>query len=147
MRVNNWFERVRGKMLWMVVLVGFVFLLGSGCATVMDESPTAQQNDETIHWQGGAAPSVAPVDQGETRLATIYFAYNQSILGETERQKLEAIAREMLKDETHDILIEGHCDERGSEEYNRALGEQRALSVRNFLIAAGIGPERIHTIS
>jgi peptidoglycan-associated lipoprotein len=45
------------------------------------------------------------------------------------------------------LLIEGHCDERGTEEYNRALGERRALALREALAKAGVSPDRIRTIS
>ena len=45
------------------------------------------------------------------------------------------------------LLIEGHCDERGTEEYNRALGERRALSVREFLVTLGVAPDRVETVS
>ena len=45
------------------------------------------------------------------------------------------------------VLIEGHCDERGTDEYNLALGERRALAVRRYLVALGISADRLHTIS
>jgi peptidoglycan-associated lipoprotein len=47
----------------------------------------------------------------------------------------------------YDLTIEGHCDERGTREYNLALGEKRAMAVRNYLIALGVEPGRIQTIS
>jgi peptidoglycan-associated lipoprotein len=45
------------------------------------------------------------------------------------------------------VSIEGHCDDRGSDEYNLALGERRARAVRNFLVSLGVSPERMETIS
>ena len=51
------------------------------------------------------------------------------------------------EDGATDLLIEGHCDERGTEEYNRSLGECRALALRELLVAAGISPDRVHTVS
>ena len=53
----------------------------------------------------------------------------------------------MLKAHKNKVLIEGHCDERGTEEYNRALGERRALSVRDRLVELGVGADRIRTMS
>jgi peptidoglycan-associated lipoprotein len=44
-------------------------------------------------------------------------------------------------------MIEGHCDERGTREYNMVLGEQRALSTRRFLVSLGVSPDRLHTVS
>ena len=43
--------------------------------------------------------------------------------------------------------VEGHCDERGTEEYNRSLGERRALALRELLVAAGVSADRVHTLS
>ena len=48
---------------------------------------------------------------------------------------------------TRQLLIEGHCDERGTDEYNLALGERRALAVRRYLVALGVAADRLHTIS
>lgn len=79
---------------------------------------------------------------------TVYFEFDRSTVKEGERSKVEAVAAH-LKTAPADnaLLIEGHCDERGTEEYNRALGERRALALREYLINLGIGAERIRTIS
>ncbi len=53
----------------------------------------------------------------------------------------------MNRNPTRLLLVEGHCDERGTNEYNLALGERRALSVRRYLVALGIGSDRLHTLS
>jgi peptidoglycan-associated lipoprotein len=78
----------------------------------------------------------------------VYFEFDRSTVKEGERSKVEAVAA-YLKTAPADnaLLIEGHCDERGTEEYNRALGERRALALRDYLINLGIGAERIRTIS
>ena len=86
-------------------------------------------------------------EQGGRRWDPIFFAYNQSFIGETERKKLEVLADYLLKNEQLRIVVEGHCDARGSEEYNRALGEKRALSVRDYLVNLGVRDTRIRTIS
>ncbi len=80
---------------------------------------------------------------------TVYFAYDSSAIQTAERSKLEAVA-EYLKTHTSPrtaVKVEGHCDERGTEEYNRALGDRRALSAREEIVAAGIDPSRIITVS
>jgi len=78
----------------------------------------------------------------------VYFEFDRSTVKEGERAKVEAVAA-YLKTAPADnaLLVEGHCDERGTEEYNRALGERRALALREYLINLGIGAERIRTIS
>ena len=61
--------------------------------------------------------------------------------------KLEKLADYLLKNLGFDVLIEGHCDGRGSDEYNRALGERRAIAVQFYLSELGIPENRIHTLS
>ena len=64
-----------------------------------------------------------------------------------EKKKLEAVAAQLKADPTKAVKIEGHCDERGTEEYNRSLGERRALALREELIQLGIDSSRVETIS
>ena len=54
---------------------------------------------------------------------------------------------EAREDQPPEARVEGHCDERGTREYNLALGERRANSVKDYLVAAGVNPDRIKTIS
>ncbi len=71
----------------------------------------------------------------------------KEIFKTSEYGKVKAIADYLKKNPDVSILIEGHCDERGTDEYNLVLGEKRALSARNFLVGLGISPKRIYTIS
>jgi peptidoglycan-associated lipoprotein len=65
-----------------------------------------------------------------------------------EASKLDQIAKALkAKGSDYDLLIEGHCDERGTEEYNRALGERRALAVRELLIQSGVDAGHVFTRS
>lgn len=77
----------------------------------------------------------------------ILFGYNSYRLSERNRNILESIAEWMKDNRRAELLIEGHCDSRGSNAYNMALGEKRALSVRRYIINLGINAERVHTIS
>lgn len=98
---------------------------------------------------GGGLPARAgewtPVS-GVT-LPTIYFAYDSSEIGATEQAKLEYVANYLLQNQGLKLIIEGHCDERGSVEYNRALGERRAISIRDTLVRLGVTDDRMQTIS
>ena len=86
-------------------------------------------------------------DRDTFKLNIIYFDFDRSSIRTSERSKLDAIAK-VLKSKTETkIQIEGHCDERGTEEYNRTLGERRALAAREYLIRSGINADRIFTIS
>ena len=64
-----------------------------------------------------------------------------------EVEKVTAVANALYGSPKTKILVEGHCDERGTEEYNRALGERRALSIRDILVDKGISPNRIRTMT
>ncbi len=77
----------------------------------------------------------------------IYFAFDSAALGQAELPKLEALAGNLRQHPEYAVVIEGHCDDRGSDEYNRALGEKRALVVRDHLISLGIDAGRLETVS
>ena len=78
---------------------------------------------------------------------TVFFDYDSSVIKDKERSKIEGVAAFLKTNPLNKLLIEGHCDERGTEEYNRALGERRALAVREYLIRLGVQGSRIRTIS
>ena len=85
----------------------------------------------------------------ETRLdsSTVYFDFDSYSVNPSELHKIVSLA-EMMKGKQGSLLrIEGHCDERGTEEYNRSLGERRALSIRDVLVKEGISISRINTES
>lgn len=76
-----------------------------------------------------------------------YFGYDSAQIGGAEGQKLERVAEYMRSDRTAHVVVEGHCDERGSREYNLTLGERRALSARQYLINLGADSSRVQTRS
>lgn len=100
---------------------------------------------------GGSTTTVFPTeyteDRGKFAALTVYFAFDSSAIRSGERVKVESIAAALQTDPSIWLLIEGHCDERGTEEYNRSLGERRALSLREELVKAGVNPDRIRTLS
>ena len=77
----------------------------------------------------------------------IYFAYDQYEVGAPERAKLDTLAKYLTENPTLGVIVEGHTDERGSDEYNRALGERRALAVVQYLGLMGVAANRCKTIS
>jgi peptidoglycan-associated lipoprotein len=83
----------------------------------------------------------------EKPLGTIYFDYDRALLREDARAVLDGNAAWLKKFRTAKILVEGHCDERGTEEYNLALGEKRAKSAQDYLLSMGIASDRIKIIS
>lgn len=80
-------------------------------------------------------------------LQTIHFDFDKFFIREDAKPALEVNAKWLKKFSTVKILIEGHCDERGTEEYNFALGEKRAKSTFDYLVSLGIASDRLTTIS
>lgn len=80
-------------------------------------------------------------------LKTIFFDYDRYLIREDAKPALDANSGWLRKFSSAKILIEGHCDERGTEEYNLALGEKRAKSTFDYLVSLGISPQRIRVIS
>jgi len=76
-----------------------------------------------------------------------FFPLDSSELDDTGRTVVTANAELMKKYPTWVVTVEGHCDERGSAEYNLALGERRAVAVKTYLVSLGISPDRLRTVS
>jgi len=81
------------------------------------------------------------------RFETVYFDFDKSNIRPDQRTKMERNAELLSKYKTVRIQIEGHCDERGTNEYNLALGQRRAESAKQYLVDYGISSSRISTIS
>lgn len=81
-------------------------------------------------------------------LETVYFDFDKSDLKKETRDVLAKDAEQLMKAlATSKVQIAGHCDERGSDEYNLALGERRAKSVKSYLVTLGVAADRLSTIS
>ncbi len=78
---------------------------------------------------------------------TVHFDFDSSVVKSSEKGNVEAVAAYLKSNKRVSLLIAGHCDERGTEEYNRALGEHRALALRDALIADGVEGSRMVTRS
>lgn len=92
------------------------------------------------------APAAAAVDVNEAT-QTVYFAFDDYTLDMSSQDSLSKLAEYMKANPSVVIQIEGHCDERGSIEYNLALGQRRAQSVKNYLAQLDIEDSRLTTIS
>jgi peptidoglycan-associated lipoprotein len=92
-------------------------------------------------------PSISDSEFFSTTIKDAFFDYDQYSIREDARANLQAAARALKQRPSIRITIEGHCDERGSEKYNLALGDRRAGSAKEFLVSQGIDSGRIDTIS
>ena len=76
---------------------------------------------------------------------TVYFEYDKSAIKSSELAKIAAVAEHLKSHADASLAVEGHCDERGTEEYNRSLSERRALSIRERLVNLGVSADRVTT--
>jgi peptidoglycan-associated lipoprotein len=83
----------------------------------------------------------------DSPLKPVFFEYDSAELDDAGRAVLQANAAVLKKYSTWTITIEGHCDERGTAEYNLALGERRAVASRTYLVSLGLDPNRLRTVS
>lgn len=88
-----------------------------------------------------------PRDPDKFKAQTVHFDLDRTVLKSSEKAKVAIVADYLKANATEAVEVGGHCDERGTEEYNRSLGERRALAVREDLVGLGIAPDRIDTIS
>ena len=95
----------------------------------------------------GAAAGTAGGAAGASPLKDIYFEYDRSAIPEDQRATLNQDAAWLKANPGVKVAVEGHCDERGTAEYNLGLGDRRARAVKEYLAAAGVAADRLTTIS
>jgi len=129
-----------------------------GQAPQVGEAPTPPTLPNTQPMNPENQPGVVPLanpeefdnmleDRAALAANTIHFAFDSSVIRSGEKANLAAVAQALSSDSNAKLLIEGNCDERGTEEYNRSLGERRALAAREALAKLGVDPMRIETRS
>jgi peptidoglycan-associated lipoprotein len=99
---------------------------------------------------GSEITSIDTGSNGSKKIAglpTIYFEFNSFSLSSTAKESLVLAAKWLKANKDQKVQIEGHCDERGTTEYNLALGERRASAVKNFLTSKGVSAGQLSTIS
>lgn len=108
---------------------------------------TAPENLDDSKNGGTDADGWRAVDP-ENRLGMpiIYFAYDSDVLVGSETANLDKIAEYLQLNPTLGLVIEGHCDSRGTDEYNRALSERRANAIREYLVSKGVADTRLKTV-
>ena len=79
--------------------------------------------------------------------APVYFGFDSTVVPDGELAKVDAVVQHLADKTDRVVIVEGHCDERGSNEYNMSLGENRAIIIRNYLVQGGVDASRIQTRS
>jgi peptidoglycan-associated lipoprotein len=158
----------------LVVMLFALTLLASGCAKKpMAEEPTMAEETTQIEMQqepsgiaeegiaesaygeqasgdqgyDAAAAAQVAEDAATSGLERIHFGFDQYVLTPEAKSVLVSNAGLLRAAPAINVMIEGHCDERGSDEYNLALGEKRALAAKNYLVSLGVAADRLNTIS
>lgn len=108
---------------------------------------TENPNDPAISGADKDGWVLADPSGNRLNMPVIYFAYDSDVLVASEMNKVRSIAQYMNENPQLALVIEGHCDQRGTEEYNRALGERRANAVRAALEANGVAADKMKTQS
>ncbi|QDZ08404.1 peptidoglycan-associated lipoprotein Pal [Sphingomonas panacisoli] len=127
----------------------------AGCATKRPkvlppsagDTPVTDNSGNNGYGNGAVVPGSPQDFQRSVMSDTIHFALDMYDIDATSRSILDTQATWLLKWPDRRITIEGHADERGTREYNLALGDRRANAAKNYLAAKGINPARITTIS
>jgi peptidoglycan-associated lipoprotein len=150
----------------LLVMLFVMALLAAGCAkkpvtddavmeeptevAVVDEQPAGvmeEQVDEAAARAAAEAAAEAAANRAISGLGRIYFDFDQYVLTAGAKQQLATNADLLKAAPGIKVQIEGHCDERGSDEYNLALGEKRALATKNYLVSLGVAAGRLSIIS
>lgn len=131
-------------------------LLLTACASTKKTAPV-EETKPVAAAPAQPAPAAEPVKQGpvpgsqddlnQTAGDTVFFGFDRFDLTPEARAVLDAQAAWLKKYASVNITVEGHCDERGTREYNLALGDRRATATKNYLVAAGVDGARITTVS
>ncbi len=121
--------------------------IGDGSGNVNPNPPPFNPN-AGIPFSGNRSIEGRSQDREKFKNQIVFFDFDRSTVKAAEAAKVQEVANRFKnEDPNSDLLVEGHCDERGTEEYNRSLGERRALALRELLVAAGIPADRVHTMS
>ncbi len=143
---------MRSKKLFILVLLSSFLVVFFACAkkqTVEPPPPPVEEIEEPIPPVEEEKPVKEPpvVEEKMPILEDVFYAFDKYNLTDESKRTLEKNAGELKGASSRRILIEGHCDERGTVEYNMALGEKRAKAARDYLTSLGVSPSRIEIVS
>ncbi|SHJ49327.1 peptidoglycan-associated lipoprotein [Malonomonas rubra DSM 5091] len=149
----------------LLVMLFVLTLLAAGCAkkpvaeeAVVEETPQVsvveeQQPVAVVEESVNEMPSssssstMSAAEKAAAGLMRVYFDFDQYLLTDVAKDTLANNAKLLKAAPGVMVKIEGHCDERGSDEYNLALGEKRALATKNYLVSLGVSASRLSVIS
>jgi peptidoglycan-associated lipoprotein len=119
---------------------------GSSNAPRVLSSPPPMTNPDAVTGSPVASPTIDAINDNSP-LKPVFFKYDSDTLDDEARRVLTENAAVLMANRTWTITVEGHCDERGTAEYNLALGDRRALAARDYLVSLGVPADRLSTVS
>jgi len=140
----------RSKTKVLMIAFAAASMLFAGCSKHVEVDSDSNGNASGTHSSSSSTPSTHGINSGDAvkpSANSVHFAFDSSSLDAAARATLEGYAAWMNANNSSKITIEGNCDQRGSREYNLALGQQRADSVRDYLTARGVNASHIDTVS
>jgi peptidoglycan-associated lipoprotein len=154
---------MKNRIFAMLLMLCCLAIVAGGCTKkeMVKEDESLAQNEGLTDQTTSSTPAPTPVAQEsvvkddslmESTVAvepfeTIYFDLDSYVLRQDARDALDKNAQWMLKKSAGTVRLEGNCDERGSDEYNLALGEKRAKAAQSYLVTLGVPADRLVTIS
>lgn len=142
--MKNW-----NKIVILALLAGSM----AACTTTKKEDEAAQQGDQTADSRQGAQDqgrfTGSPFEDPSNPLSkrTVYFDFDSSEIKSADREVIAAHAKYLASHPQTKVVLEGHADERGTREYNIALGERRAKAVQQYMLLQGASQSQIDVIS
>jgi peptidoglycan-associated lipoprotein len=142
------------RMLWMCAAAGLLGAAACGSKAKpaqttpeVESKPTEPETGDRTGEQPQIDAEVTTPDEGAVSFDAIYFEFDSNVLSESSKGTLERIAAFLQKNPKATITIGGHTDERGTPEYNLALGERRAAAARDYLVRLGVTEGQIKTLT
>ena len=134
------------------IIIVLALMVTAGCssksAVTPDEGTTISQPSLSSSSSLPQSPSGYGFDQWQTGpLGDVFYDYDSATLSTEAQEQLTQNGGWLESHASKAALIEGHCDERGTSEYNLALGDRRAASAKEYLVRSGVSPSRLETVS
>ncbi len=129
------------------LIIGLFLVIVVGVSTGCDKKQLIQSDSNSEGSLSQLAASSSDAQNDGSGLKSVFFDYNKYAIRVNDRKSLKYNAAYFLKNKKAKILIEGHCDERGTDAYNIALGDRRAKAAMQYLVNLGVSKKRLKTIS
>jgi peptidoglycan-associated lipoprotein len=128
--------------------IGMALLLMAGCSS---KSAVSTSQDNAGQSGAGSGSGISSSSLGGSSagsaLGDVFFEFDSTAIVEEAQAQLKQNVAWMQSNAAKNVLVEGHCDERGTDEYNMALGERRAMSAKDYMVNLGVKPFRLKTVS